>query len=197
MKGLPIFICALLMLTLIIAVLPTEAEASIYGDTIRLHILAESDAEEDQALKLEVRDMILAEFGERLAAADGREEAEEAARAMLGEIEARVNGFLAEHGASAEVTLTTEWYDTRDYEDFSLPCGYYTSLRVIIGEGSGKNWWCVMYPPLCKDLASERAPEDDGVIDYSDEEIRLIEGGRGRIKFKILELFSGIFGLSS
>ena len=197
MKGLPIFICALLMLTLIIAVLPTEAEASIYDDTIRLHILAESDAEEDQALKLEVRDMLLAEFGERLAAAEGREEAEEMARGLLDEIEGRVNGFLAEYGASAEVTLTTEWYDTRDYEDFSLPCGYYTSLRVIIGEGSGKNWWCVMYPPLCKDLASEKAPADDGVIDYSDEEIRLIEGGREKIKFKILELFSGIFGLSS
>ena len=197
MKGLPVFICALLMLTLIVAVLPTEAEASIYGDTIRLHILARSDSDEDQATKLAVRDMVFDRFGERLAAAGGRDEAEEAARAMLSEIEGVVNEFLAEYGVTATATLTVEWYDTRDYDGFSLPCGYYTSLRIIIGEGVGRNWWCVMYPPLCKDIASERAPADDGVIDYSSEEITLIEGGRERIKFKILELFSGIFSRSS
>ena len=195
MKRLPIFLVILLCVLTLLAVMPTDAEAEIYEDTVRLHILAASDSEEDQALKLEVRDMILAEFGERLASADGRDEAEETVRGLLREIGERASELLESRGcyAGAVATLSTEWYDTREYEGFSLPAGYYSSLRVIIGRGEGRNWWCVMYPPLCTEIATERAPSDDGLIDYTEEEVRLIEGGRGRIKFKILELFSGLF----
>ena len=189
----------MLSVTLAIAVLPTEKDAAIYTDTLRLHILASSDSESDQSVKYEIRDRILAKYSDKLGEAKSPDEAKESIGALTNSIEKDVDEWLAEYGCEygCEVSLDVEWYDTRRYEGFTLPKGYYTSLRVMLGEAQGQNWWCVMYPPLCKDLASERAPEDDGVIDYSDEEIRLIEGGRGRIKFKILELFSGIFGLSS
>ena len=89
--------------------------------------------------------------------------------------------------------MSEEWYDTRVYEGFALPEGIYSSLRVIIGDGAGKNWWCVMYPPLCTSLAVEKAPSDDGIINYTKEELSLIEGKGYNIKFKGLELLSKLF----
>ncbi len=187
-------IFALLIGTFMLAFFPTEAEAEIYEDTIRLHILANSDSDEDQELKLKIRDRMLSEYGSELGASDF-EEAKSKISKSLSKIEADINLWLKELNSSysAKATLTEEWYDTREYEGFALPEGKYTSLRIIIGEGAGKNWWCVMYPPLCMDIATERAPADDGLINYSKEEIRLIQGGKYNIKFKVLETFSSIF----
>ncbi len=180
---------------MIIAVIPTDAEGAIYEDTVRLHILANSDSEEDQALKLKIRDDILREFSSSLSCTDSTEEAKTKINTLLPEIEAFARNRIREYGYGYDVkaTLTREWYDTREYEDFTLPKGYYTSLRIIIGEGSGQNWWCVMFPPLCLDMATESAPRDDGIKKYSDSEITLISGNGYRAKFKILELVSGIF----
>ena len=187
-------VLAILFSTLIIAVMPTEAEAEIYEDTLRLHILANSDTGEDQELKLKVRDRLLTEYGEMLKG-ESIGEAVGIINGKLSEIEEDVEEWIREYGYSydASVTLSREWYDTREYEDFTLPKGEYTSLRVIIGEGEGKNWWCVMFPPLCLDIASESAPADDGISSYTDEEIRLISGKKYNIKFKILELISDTF----
>ena len=173
----------ILFSALIIAIIPTEAEAKIYDDTVRLHILANSDSEEDQQLKLELRDAILCEFGEDLRGFDGAKEASDALLRRLDDIETFSNEFLKDRGYNynAEATLSEEWYDTRNYEGFSLPKGYYTSLRIIIGDGAGQNWWCVMYPPLCLDFATS-----DG---YTDEEEALVLG-KYKVKFKILELIS-------
>ncbi len=195
MKKLILPLLSLLAATLIAAALPTDAEAKIYDDTLRLHILAASDSDEDQALKLRVRDRLLAEFGGELSSARGIEEAEAHLRTLLPEVERIAREELRAHGCDHAVTATisTEWYDTRDYEGFSLPRGYYTSLRVIIGEGEGHNWWCVMYPPLCTELATERAPADDGVVDYTREELTLIHGRGYRVKFKVLEIVSDAF----
>ena len=183
-----------LLSTLVIALMPTEAEAEIYEDTLRLHILANSDSEEDQKLKLKVRDRLLTEYGEMLKG-ESIGEAVGIINGKLSEIEEDVEEWIKEYGYSyeASVTLSREWYDTREYEDFTLPKGEYTSLCVIIGDGEGKNWWCVMFPPLCLDIASESAPADDGISSYTDEEIRLISGKKYNIKFKILELISDTF----
>ena len=183
-----------LLSTLVIALMPTEAEAEIYDDTLRLHILANSDSEEDQELKLKVRDRLLTEYGEMLKG-ESIGEAVGIINGKISEIEEDVEEWIKEYGYSydASVTLSREWYDTREYEDFTLPKGEYTSLRVIIGDGEGKNWWCVMFPPLCLDIASESAPADDGISSYTDEEIRLISGKKYNIKFKILELISDTF----
>lgn len=195
MKSLPLYSISLLVATLLIAVIPTDAEAKIYEDTIRLHILANSDTKEDQALKLEIRDRILEKYGVMLSASKSVEQAKNEMEELLQSIEQDATVWIQELGYNygARATLSEEWYDTREYEDFTLPAGYYTSLRVIIGDGDGKNWWCVMYPPLCTEIATERAPKDDFVIDYSREEISLIQGGKYNVKFKILEDLSRVF----
>ena len=185
----------LLIITMLIGALPTEAEGEIYEDTLRLHILANSDSKDDQALKIRVRDYILTEYGSRLRSGGSIDEAKEEISVILPEIEADVSKKIAEWGYKYTVraTLSEEWYETREYEDFTLPAGYYCSLRVIIGNGEGKNWWCVMYPPLCMEMACEDAPWDDGVINYTKEEFSLITSGKYNIKFKILEEVSRVF----
>lgn len=186
---------SVLLATLFIALMPTEAEGAVYEDTLRLHILASSDSEEDQALKLSVRDAILTEFSSELGKSDSISAAKEETALLLCEIEKLAAEKIRECGYDCEVraSLGVEWYDTRSYEDFVLPCGYYTSLRVVIGEGEGKNWWCVMYPPLCLDIATETAPKDDAIKKYSDEEFRLITNDGYNVKFKILEVVSTAF----
>ena len=188
-----------LIITLLLSVLPTDAEANIYEDTIRLHILANSDSKEDQALKISVRDGLLLEYGERLRSAGSFEGAAQLAEGLLSEIESFAEELINAEGYDYNVTaiLSEEWYETRDYDDFSLPCGIYTSLRILIGEGKGKNWWCVMYPPLCTELACEDAPADDGFIDYTKEELILISGSKYNLKFKILEDLSRVFSKNS
>lgn len=191
---LPVF--AILLATLLMATIPTEAEAKIYEDTVRLHILAASDSEEDQTLKLEIRDEVLKKYSTALKSAENTEEAKAKIYSMLPEIEAFVQEEIIKRGYNytASATLTEEWYDTRSYENFTLPQGNYYSLRIIIGEGVGKNWWCVMFPPLCLDIATENAPADDGIVDYTKSEINLITNRKYTVKFKILELLSDAFG---
>ncbi len=185
----------MLAATLFLAVVPTDAEGAVYDDTVRLHILANSDSDEDQALKLALRDAVLTEFGESLSSNESADGARAALSSMLPEIEDFCREEIARLGYEYEVdvTLSEEWYDTREYDSFTLPKGVYTSLRIIIGEGGGKNWWCVMFPPLCLDMACESAPNDDAIGGYSGEEIRLISRGSYNVKFKLLELISGAF----
>ena len=176
----------ILIATLLIAVFPTEAEGAIYEDTVRLHILANSDRQEDQSLKLMLRDKILSKYGKELSLFESVEDAENELSQKLDEIREFSDKTLSELGYNfkTEVSLEREWYDTRDYEDFTLPCGYYTSLKIVIGEGEGQNWWCVMFPPLCLD-ASTASPK------YTAEEEILISK-KYKVKFKILELVSEI-----
>ena len=185
----------LLLVTLLLGAIPTDAEGDIYKDTIRLHILANSDSEADQALKIRVRDYVLTEFGEALRLSGGVDRAKEEIEAMLPEIEESISERLEEWGFSYGIraVIGQEWYDRREYEGFCLPAGNYCSLRILIGSGEGQNWWCVMYPPLCLEMASEDAPGDDGVIDYTKEEILLIKSAQYSVKFKILEELSRLF----
>ena len=133
-----------------------------------------------------MRDEILKNFARELSVFESTEEAKAELEKKLPEIKSFSDEKLRELGSpyKCEVTLSEEWYDTREYESFTLPAGYYTSLRIIIGEGDGKNWWCVMFPPLCLDAALS-APS------YSNEEELLITK-KYNIKFKILELVSEI-----
>lgn len=176
----------ILVATLFIAVMPTDAEAAIYEDTVRLHILANSDSTEDQTLKLKIRDSILEKYGKTLSAFESIEDAEKELADELSDIESFADSKIRELGYDykTNVTLVNEWYDTRHYEDFSLPSGYYTSLKIVIGEGGGENWWCVMYPPLCLDAATTNKS-------YSDAEELLISK-KYNVKFKVLELISEI-----
>jgi len=184
MKKIIMPLLMILTATLFIAAMPTEAECAIYEDTVRLHILASSDSEEDQRIKLRLRDEILKEFGEELSVFESTADAKARLAKRLDEIEHFSNEQLKKLGSDKQcsVTLSEEWYDTREYESFTLPQGYYTSLRIIIGEGEGQNWWCVMFPPLCLDAATSGQS-------YSKSEELLITK-KYNIKFKILELVS-------
>lgn len=190
MKKVAFGILSILTAMLIVAALPTEADAEIYSDTLRLHILAASDSDEDQALKLAVRDKILTEYSEELSGVAALEDARATLEARLPDIIATAQDVVIASGYDYTVTasLGEEWYDTRDYGELSLPRGVYTSLIIKIGEGQGRNWWCVMYPPMCLDLATD-APSDDWTSGYTGEELSLISG-KYRVKFKLLELIS-------
>ena len=183
-------ILSILAAMLIACAIPTEADAEIYSDTLRLHILAASDSDKDQALKLRVRDGILAEYSAELSEVTDLEDARVTLEARLPDIVATAERIVAEAGYDYTVTasLGEEWYDTRDYGEMSLPRGVYTSLIIRIGKGQGRNWWCVMYPPMCLDLATD-APSDDWTSGYTGEELSLISG-KYRVKFKLLELIS-------
>lgn len=185
----------LLFATLFIAAVPTDAEAQIYEDTLRLHILANSNSAEDQRLKLQIRDEVLKKYGAALTSLNSLEDAVSKAGGLIEEIEVDCERWIATMGYSygVKAEIKSEWYDTRKYEGFTLPCGIYNSLRIIIGDGEGKNWWCVMYPPLCMNIATEQAPSDDTIIDYTKEELSLIKSGKYNIKFKALEALSYIF----
>lgn len=121
------------------------------GSVLRLHILANSDDEEDQRLKLCVRDALLEQSGELFACVDSLEEAEAAAEAELHEIERIARETLESQGSSQTVTakLVDMHFDERFYDGLTMPAGDYKALRVELGEAEGHNWWCVMYPPLC------------------------------------------------
>ncbi len=182
----------LLSAVLVLALMPTEKEGAIYEDTVRLHILAHSDSKDDQALKLKIRDKVLRTYGDELSRAASKDDAEEMIRSLTEKIQGDVDNWLKELGYSykSKVELVEEWYDTRKYEDFTLPCGYYTSLKIMLGEAEGQNWWCVMYPPLCLDIATSSTPSDDALIQYSNEEVKLITNKGYNVKLKILELLS-------
>ena len=177
----------LLVAALILAALPTEADAAIYKDTVRLHILAPSDSEEDQALKLALRDALLEKYSIALSRSESSEEAKLEVYRMLPEIEAFTNEALRELGyeGGATVELIDEWYDRREYDGFTLPGGVYTSLKIVIGEGEGKNWWCVMYPPMCLGASTAKGG-------YTSEEEALISKSGYVVKSKLLELVSSI-----
>ncbi|MBR3680408.1 MAG: stage II sporulation protein R [Clostridia bacterium] len=173
----------LLAMTLVIALIPTEAEAAIYTDTVRLHIRARSDSEEDQRVKLEIRDKVLDNFSVNPTPCN-KNEAVSLISASVEDIRLSVDGWLSELGCDygCEVRLTEEWFETRDYGEFSLPAGKYTSLVIELGGGEGENWWCVMFPPMCREVATGAA------VSYTKEESALVYGGKYAVKFKLLEL---------
>ena len=167
-----------------------RTQQEISDKVVRLHVVANSDSEEDQALKLRVRDAILARTTALLEASDDRSEAEGLIRGQLLELEniAAREITAAGYDYSVEARLAELDFPTREYESFTLPAGNYLALQVVIGEGEGKNWWCVVFPPLCTAAAAE-VPASALAAGFSEEEVRLItEEDRGYVlKFKTLE----------
>ena len=169
-------------------VLMAEAE-ELSDKMIRLHVIANSDSEEDQALKLAVRDAVLSYVTDKLESADDREEARAVLEENLDEIAALAEEVISEYGytyeAAAEIGM--EEYPTREYDTFSLPAGRYLSLRLTLGEGKGRNWWCVVFPPVCLSSASR---EELAVMDFTSSEIDLMtaENTGYVLRFRLVEL---------
>lgn len=183
------------------AVIPSEEEAAVYDSVIRLHVLANSDSDEDQALKLKVRDGILSTAAGLVEGCTDFESAREALAGALPELRDAALGVLRSEGSDYDVrvTLTREEYPTREYRGVTLPAGEYTSLRVLIGEAAGHNWWCVLFPQLCVTTASEGGEVGDFTIlddteplveaGLTPSQIELITGDSPRVtvKFRLLE----------
>ena len=181
-------------LILLLGLLPVHGESEIYENVLRLHVIANSDSEEDQELKLKVRDAVLAESQILLADCQTKEEALSRTKENLPRLEtAALETLKAEHCEhSVRVELGEEIYPTRNYESFCFPAGNYLSLRIVLGEGKGQNWWCVLYPPMCLSAASAKAPENDAYISVglTGEQYRIItetEKPNYRVRFRILE----------
>ena len=130
------------------------------GDMLRLHILASSDSDEDQALKYEIRDRILAESS-GLFAGKNPAEAREFAKGYLPRLESLALEVLGENGRSDTVnaSLVNMYFGTRRYGETIVAAGWYDAVRITIGEGEGQNWWCVMFPPMCLPAAADEAGE--------------------------------------
>ncbi len=162
---------------------------------LRLHILADSDSEEDQRLKLCVRDALLERSGELFGEADDLESAEEAALEALPEIVDIAEDTLRAQGCDSPVRayLADMEFDERVYGNITMPAGKYRALRIEIGEAKGHNWWCVMYPPLCIPAAEE--VESRNEKEYFDEkELDIVyRPKKYRIKFAIWDKFKKLF----
>lgn len=188
-KLLSITLC-LSILALALSVLPIHGEAEIYDSVLRLHVLANSDSKEDQALKLSVRDNILEYTESILSGCASREEAQAVLQGELESIRSIAAATVAEagYGYSVSVAFDLEDYPTRNYESCCFPSGEYMSLRIMIGEAAGQNWWCVLFPPMCLSAASEcNGALQAGLTDEQYKIITETENVKYKIRFKLLE----------
>ncbi len=196
MKKLLIPLIAALLLT-VIALFPTATDMEIYDKVIRLHVIANSDSEYDQALKLKVRDGILSTVEEVTRGCKSKDEAEKVLAENSDAIKDAAYEVLAENGSDLTVNIDIgqEKYPTREYGSVKLPAGKYCSVRVMLGEAEGKNWWCVLFPPLCTASATE--PEEELLqVGFTPGQVEIItesSSPRYKIKFKILEIIGKLF----
>ncbi len=191
-------IVILMVVMIALSYLPIHGEGEIYDTVVRLHVLANSDSAEDQALKLEVRDAILAVTAPLVEGCESQSDAVAALEGGMAEIEAAARDVIAAAGREDEVTVLIgrEKYPTRTYESCAFPAGEYVSLRVCIGEAAGQNWWCVLFPPLCLSAASDGEADENAFISVGlskDQYGIITETGKTKykVRFKLLELIRG------
>lgn len=182
-----------LVVAIVVSVVGFGAEcADIRNDVVRLHILANSDSVEDQQVKLAVRDALLNSGKELFNGIVNVDNAEKCLESQKQELIETANAVLAENGFDykTQIYLAEEYFTTREYEGFTLPAGEYLALKVVLGDGGGHNWWCVMFPPLCLPAASENT-DIDAV--FGEDGAELVQNrAKYEMRFKIIELFESI-----
>lgn len=173
-----------------------QEQKEVSDGVLRLHVLANSDRAEDQALKLKVRDAVLQEANALLPESNSVAKAEEILGKNLERLAAAGAAVVAREGYDYPVSaeLKDTWFPTKEYEDFSLPAGEYRALRIVIGEGNGKNWWCVVFPPLCLASVAETAAQTAMEAGMTEQQVALLTGeSEGYVvKFKALELWEQV-----
>ena len=171
-------------------------QTEVSDSVIRLHVLANSDGAEDQALKLKVRDAVLREAKAILPESSSAAQAEKVLGNNLERLAAAGAAVVAQEGYDYPVSAGLEdtWFPTKEYKDFALPAGEYRALRIVIGEGDGQNWWCVVFPPLCLASVAETAGETALEAGMTEQQVALLTGeSEGYVvKFKALELWEKI-----
>ena len=190
---------ALLMafaIVLTIGMWASVTQNALADEVLRLHVVANSDSDADQAVKLQVRDAILSAATPYLEGVQGQQEAQRALEPHLGELAQAGAQVLSDAGMDYPITVSISdvWLPTREYTDFALPAGTYRSLQVILGDGAGHNWWCVVYPPLCLGSVSEESVESSASGVLSQDQISLISGQDGEyvLRFKVLEWWDSL-----
>ncbi len=169
-----------------------QTSSQIRSEVLRLHVIANSDSAVDQNLKIAVRDAVLRESEELF---DGSITVENAVEIITPEIEnltETARKVIDEYGFNynVEVSIDEEYFETRTYETITLPAGKYLSLIIRIGEGDGKNWWCVMFPPMCISAADE---ENALKTVLNHNEIQLVKKKpKYEPRFKIVEIYESI-----
>lgn len=162
---------------------------SIREKMLRMHVIANSDSEEDQNLKLKVRDAVLLKGKEIFDGSVTANEAEEKIKPHIDELEKTALSVIKDAGYDYDVNIIVQddFFKTRTYDNsVTLPAGYYTAVKVVIGEGKGRNWWCVMFPPMCLPAANAECKIDDVL---NSEESNIVNNGKKyKIKFKIVEI---------
>jgi len=201
---------SVVLLIFILTALPIRGESGIYDAVVRLHVIAASDSESDQRMKLFVRDRILTECASELVRSEGN--AIEASLALSKDLssvrecaERAVSDYCAENSIEdvppVSCEVGREYYPCKEYERLCFPEGEYYSLRVTIGDGEGQNWWCVLFPPLCFGAVSEKTesePDEDDFISVgiTSEQYKIISESdkpKYRLRFRILEIIEGWF----
>lgn len=182
-------ICALLVCFVFVGSLIADRQR-LREELIRLHVVANSDSDEDQAIKLRVRDAVIDNLQQSMRDVTDVDQAKAYLQENLPKIESLANQVLREAGCedTARVSLMPEEFGTRVYDTFTLPSGVYESLRIIIGDGAGKNWWCVVFPSLCIPAASEDFQEAAAGAGFPDTLTNTLEGKDGyEIRFFLLD----------
>ena len=179
------------------------AAGRIKDKVLRLHVIANSDSEEDQALKLKVRDQVLATLKPLLENAEDRSSSEAIVRAHLSEVEAaaRETAWQEKPGENVHAELTNTRFPEKTYGDCTFPAGNYDALRITIGEAKGKNWWCVLFPSLCfVDTVHGVVPEESkellkNVLTEEEYESLFTPGkSEYKVRWKAAEIWQSLFG---
>ena len=176
-----------------------DMQRDIAQKIIRFHVRANSDSDEDQALKLLVKDAVVNYLSEDMKASESKENSVTYIQSHIEDIKTVALNVITEQGYDYTVNayLTTEYFPTKSYGDVTIPCGEYDAFRIDIGENAGKNWWCVLYPPLCFVQGSYGIATDESkmlmknVLD--EDEFDYISGASSEdigFDFKFLELFN-------
>ena len=190
-KKIFVFLPLLLIFTLLFGSLSYTNDASndISTKVLRMHVLANSNSIDDQRLKIAVKNNILKSTQELFTDCNNLEESIEIAQSNTELIKASAQEVIKKYNKNYDVKVyvDNEFFDVREYKDFTLPSGNYNTVKVVIGEGKGKNWWCVMYPAVCISACS-----DDFDKALTNEEKKLITSKKYIPKFKILEIINKI-----
>ena len=188
---LKILVCVTVISVLFSSLSFESACRMLEQDVLRLHILANSDIDADQKLKLSVRDAVIKELSPLYDNVKDKNQAKIITQQNLKKVETIASDVIAEYGFNydVEVKLCSEFFDTRYYENFTMPAGVYDSLVINIGEAKGKNWWCVMYPTLCVGASSS----DSMKKDLSQQEYDVVSSDEYEFRFKIVEFFKKMY----
>ena len=194
-KGIKRCIICLLLAVSVWSIMLLRDRKTLNEELIRLHVVGASDSEEDQTIKLQVKNAIVESLQTELKNAADPEQAKDYLQENLPKIERFANQALAQLGCdkTVSVSLTKEAFGTRYYDTFTLPAGVYEALRINIGEAEGRNWWCVVFPSLCMSATTSEFEHVAAGAGFSEELIQTLESEQGyEVRFFLLDMLGRV-----